>query len=74
MHSTHQNEPKVVCYRPWGVRKIKGMESFKQQYWKSVESAEGYTVSAILFFQSGPLVSLSVEPHRHSWKDLVGLI
>lgn len=39
---------------PWGVRKIKVMGSFKERYWKSVESAEAYTVSAMLFFQSGP--------------------
>ena len=54
MHRTHQNEPKVLCYMPRGVRRIKGMGSFLEQYWKSVESVKAYIVSAILFFQSDP--------------------
>lgn len=48
--ATHQ---RLLRYMPWSVRKIKGMGSFKEQYWKSIESAEAYTVSSVLFIQSG---------------------
>lgn len=54
VHHTLQIEPKVLCYLPRGFRKIEGMESFLEQYWKNVESAEAYTVSAVLFFQAAP--------------------
>lgn len=32
MHCTHQNEPNVLCYMPKGVRRMKGMGSFLEQY------------------------------------------